>query len=159
MYWSAGIAIWRLLAQRGPIVTLSPQGLRDVRIACGDWTRVTGPAVRDAGGGIVGMFLDPPYDQTERATVYTMDRPVATEVREWCVANGEDPKLRIVLAGYDGEHNQLESMGWKVSAWNARGGYGSQGEGRGRDNASRERLWLSPLCMGVAPELFTEAAA
>jgi hypothetical protein len=29
----AAVAIWRLLAQRGPIVTVSPAGLRDVRVA------------------------------------------------------------------------------------------------------------------------------
>jgi hypothetical protein len=29
----AAVAIWRLLAQRGPMVTLSPAGLRDVRVA------------------------------------------------------------------------------------------------------------------------------
>jgi hypothetical protein len=29
----AAVAIWRLLQQRGPIVTVSPAGLRDVRVA------------------------------------------------------------------------------------------------------------------------------
>ncbi len=29
----AGVAIWRLLAQRGPVVTVSPAGLHDVRVA------------------------------------------------------------------------------------------------------------------------------
>lgn len=29
----AAVAIWRLLGQRGPMVTLSPAGLRDVRVA------------------------------------------------------------------------------------------------------------------------------
>ena len=29
----AAVAIWRLLGQRGPVVTLSPQGLRDARVA------------------------------------------------------------------------------------------------------------------------------
>lgn len=29
----AAVAIWRLLAQRGPMVTISPAGLRDVRVA------------------------------------------------------------------------------------------------------------------------------
>jgi hypothetical protein len=29
----AAVAIWRLLAQRGPVVTVSPAGLRDVRVA------------------------------------------------------------------------------------------------------------------------------
>jgi hypothetical protein len=29
----AAVAVWRLLAQRGPVVTVSPAGLRDVRVA------------------------------------------------------------------------------------------------------------------------------
>ena len=29
----AAVAIWRLLGQRGPVVTISPDGLRDIRIA------------------------------------------------------------------------------------------------------------------------------
>ncbi|MPZ37400.1 MAG: hypothetical protein GEU95_04930 [Rhizobiales bacterium] len=29
----AAVAIWRLIAQRGPVVTISPSGLRDVRVA------------------------------------------------------------------------------------------------------------------------------
>lgn len=132
--------------------------LRDTRIACGDWTRVTGPAVLDAGGGLTGVFLDPPYAQAERADVYAMESPVAADVRKWCVDNGANPTLRIVLAGYDGEHNELEAIGWQVFEWKARGGYGSQGDGRGRENAARERLWLSPHCMGVAPDLFAGAA-
>lgn len=133
--------------------------MRDVRIACGDWSRVMGPAVRDAGGGVTGVFFDPPYDQGERATVYTMESPVSANVREWCAENGQDRSLRIVLVGYDGEHNSLEELGWRAVAWKARGGYGSQGTGRGRENASRERLWLSPHCMGVAPDLFSDFAA
>jgi site-specific DNA-adenine methylase len=132
--------------------------LRDVRIACGDWTRVTGPSVLDAGGGITGIFLDPPYAQAERADVYAMESPVSTDVRKWCAANGDNPAVRIVLAGYDGEHNDLEARGWQTFEWKARGGYGSQGDGRGRENAARERLWLSPHCMGVAPDLFAGAA-
>jgi hypothetical protein len=35
---------------------------------------------------------------------------------------------------------------WDCVAWKARGGYGSQGTGRGRDNAGRERIWFSPNC-------------
>ena len=29
----AAVAIWRLMAERGPVVTVSPEGLRDVRVA------------------------------------------------------------------------------------------------------------------------------
>jgi len=155
---SEGRGVNRKLFIADWIASLSDR-LRDTRIACGDWTRVTGPAVLDAGGGITGVFLDPPYDQGERADVYSMESPVAADVRKWCAENGSSPSMRIVLAGYDGEHNELERMGWGVFEWKARGGYGSQGDGRGRANASRERLWLSPHCMGVAPDLFAGAVA
>jgi hypothetical protein len=133
--------------------------LRDVRVACGDWTRVTGPSVLRAGAGICGAFLDPPYDVSDRADVYAAESKVAPDVRQWCAANGDDPALRIVLAGYDGEHNELTGMGWRVIEWKARGGYASQGDGDGRANAKRERLWLSPHCHGVKADLFSEFAA
>lgn len=134
--------------------------LRDVRVACGDWTRVTGPAVLDAGGGLTGIFLDPPYSAEEHSIEYANGQAdVARDVFAWCAENGGNQTLRIVLAGYSGEHNDLEAMGWRSVAWKARGGYGSQGDGRGRDNSKRERLWLSPHCMGVAPDLFAERVA
>lgn len=133
--------------------------LRDTRVACGDWGRVLGPSVLGAGGGTCGVFLDPPYALDERADVYACESGAATDALQWCRDNGGNPALRIVLAGYAGEHDDLESGGWRVKAWKARGGYGSQGEGRGRDNSARERLWLSPHCMGVAPDLFNSEAA
>ena len=133
--------------------------LRDTRVACGDWSRIVGPSVTGAGGGVCGVFLDPPYDQGERADVYACETPVAADVRAWCAANGNNKALRIVLAGYDGEHNELTELGWRVDEWKAKGGYGSQGDGRGRDNSKRERLWFSPHCLGKrAPTLFDEAA-
>ena len=134
--------------------------MRDVRVACGDWTRVTGPAVLDAGGGVTGIFLDPPYSSTEHSVTYVPGQAdVAGDVTKWCEENGQNKNLRIVLAGYDGEHNRLEEQGWRAVAWKARGGYGSQGDGRGRENSNRERLWLSPHCMGVAPDLFAGISA
>lgn len=134
--------------------------LRDVRVACGSWERVTGPAVLDAGGGVTGIFLDPPYSAGEHAIEYSGGTgEVARDVLEWCKVIGDDPNLRIVLAGYAGEHDELEPLGWRVIRWKAKGGYGSQGQGRGRENAARERLWLSPHCMGVAPDLFAGLAA
>lgn len=129
--------------------------LREVRVACGDWSRVTGPSVLGCGGGVCGVFLDPPYDLGERASVYSHESGAASECLQWCIDNGDQPGLRIVLAGYAGEHDVLEAKGWRVTAWKARGGYGSQGEGRGRDNSARERLWLSPHCIGAARDLFS----
>ena len=121
--------------------------LHDTRVACGDWSRVCGPSVLRSAGGVCGVFLDPPYDQTLRSDVYAMETPVAGDVRDWCAANGSNPDLRIVLAGYDGEHNGLEALGWRVTSWKAAGGFGSRSDKRGRENAAKERLWFSPHCL------------
>ena len=59
-----------------------------------------------------------------------------------------------MLCGYEGDYSA--PAGWRVVPWKARGGYGSQGDGQGRENARRERLWLSPHCIGAA-DLFTSA--
>jgi len=119
--------------------------LRSVRVACGDWSRVLGDSVT-IKHGVTGVLLDPPYGNEEHDVRYSAHENVAGGVAAWAFANGGNPLLRIVLCGYEGEH--LAPDGWRVVAWKARGGYGSQSEGRGRSNAGRERLWLSPHCLG-----------
>jgi DNA adenine methylase len=120
--------------------------LQHVRVACGDWSRVCGPSVTRSAGGICGIFFDPPYDLDMRTAVYANESNCARDVLAWCEANGNDPALRIVLAGYDGEHNHLEQHGWRVHAWKTSGGFGGGRGGRGDENASKERLWFSPHC-------------
>jgi hypothetical protein len=75
------------------------------------------------------------------------DGHVANVVREWCMANGNNPQIRIILCGYDGEHNELEQQGWRVFAWQTQGGYSYRGNKSGRENSHRERLWISPHCL------------
>lgn len=137
--------------------------LRRVRVCCGDWSRVCGPTPT-VKQGLTGVFLDPPYDQAQRdAELYAVETPVAADVRAWCLANGDDKRLRIALCGYAGEgHEELEARGWSVVAWKAKGGYGSQGKkatatnGEGNANAARERIWFSPHCLGGERGLFDE---
>jgi len=127
--------------------------LRRVRVCCGDWARVTGPAPTYKHG-ITGVFLDPPYSQDERdPSCYATDSPgVAAECLQWCLANGENPLLRIALCGYAGEgHEPLESAGWSVSAWKAHGGYSTQRKSGVNENKHRERIWFSPACLGDEP--------
>ena len=130
--------------------------LRHVRILHGDWTRLatTGALktlqVRQKQG-VVGIFLDPPYNRQERDPgLYRMDataeRDLAAECRAWCLAYGDDPDYRIVLAGFAGEgHEALEAHGWRCISWftegHLRGGMGEQQQ--------RERLWASPACLGA----------
>ena len=129
--------------------------LRNVRVCCGDWKRVMGESVT-VKHGITAVFLDPPYGSEDRAELYRQESfTVAREVTEWCLENGDNPMLRIALCGYEGEtHHVLEDAGWDVLAWKAGGGYGSQGEERGRANAERERIWFSPACIGAERGLF-----
>ena len=97
--------------------------------------------------GLTGVFLDPPYSEEadRNETLYaTEDLDCAHAVREWAIEWGNDPRMRIALCGYAGEHAMPDS--WDEVPWKARGGYGSQGNGAGRDNSNRERIWFSPHC-------------
>ena len=125
---------------------LLAERLRSVRILCGDFARVLGHSVTTKHG-LTAVFLDPPYDLTERAAVYAVETDAAHRAREWALANGNNPLLRIALCGYD----SIEMpAGWQLLRWKAAGGYGSQGDGRGRANAGREVVWFSPACLNPA---------
>jgi DNA adenine methylase len=132
--------------------------LRKVRVACGEWDRVLGESVT-VKHGLTAVLLDPPYDEGEHDVKYAADSggSVSAAVREWAIANGENRLLRIALCGYEGEHAMPAS--WESVAWKAQGGYGSQSDGRGRDNAKRERIWFSPHCLRPSDELFSMEAS
>jgi DNA adenine methylase len=119
--------------------------LRRVRVVCGDWARVCGPSVTFRHG-VTAVFLDPPYDHAERQDdLYARDENVFAAAREWAIANGDNPLMRIALCGYDFEM----PAGWTAHRWKAAGGYGSQGDGQGRENAKREMIWFSPHCLST----------
>lgn len=124
--------------------------LRDVRVACGDWTRILSDSVT-LQNGITGVFLDPPYDATEHSITYSANiNCVFSEAAGWAIVNGKNPMFRIALCGYAGSF--LVPDGWQEYVWKANGGYGSQGGNRARDNASRERIWFSPHCASHAKQ-------
>ena len=122
--------------------------LRNARITCGPWHRVTTPSVTRAGTGGDGaraVLLDPPY--TTSGDLYHASRDdtgdISTAAREWALT--ADPDLRIVLCGYEDEHDQLLAHGWQKR-------HGRSGSGGGYRNdlgGRRERLWISPSCHGV----------
>jgi len=126
--------------------------LRDVRVACGDWSRVMGESVTTRHG-LTGVFFDPPYHGAGvewqhdgyDAAGDAASRDVWSDVTAWCREHGNNPLLRIALCGYDGSPGVPE--GWDRIAWKANGGYGSQGDGAGRSNSARESVWLSPHCL------------
>lgn len=123
--------------------------LRRVRVCCGDWTRVVTPAVTTYIG-VTGIFLDPPYDHDLRSICYSHDNNVSGAVREWALANGDNPKLRIALCGYADEHDMPRT--WECVPWQAGGGYGRSE--RGVENRTKERIWFSPHCLKPDSGLF-----
>ena len=134
-------------AGQGPLVGYM-QALADrlqrVRITCGSWERVVKPSVIRSGTGGDGaraVFLDPPYATSGDLYAHA-GAGVAEDVRAWCVE--ADRGLRVILCGYDTEHDELLSHGWHVVE-------GKSGRGAGYStnafNGRRERLWLSPACI------------
>ncbi len=120
---------------------------RRVRVCCGDWSRVCGPSPTVVNG-LTGVFLDPPYSDVANRykNIYRVDSgSVAYDVCEWAIRHGDDPRMRIAICGYEGEHEMLSS--WEQVEWKTRGGYGSQSNGQGRINSHRERIWFSPHCL------------
>ena len=131
---ATGVHAWMAALQRR---------LRRVRICCGDWSRVLGPSATTKHG-VTAVFLDPPYLSKNEGEYATGDGAgVGHTVREWALANGDDPLFRIALCGYEGEHDMPES--WECVWWKANGGYGN----RNSDNVNegRERIWFSPHCL------------
>lgn len=129
--------------------------LERVRITCGDWLRVAQPSVIRAGSGGDGaraVFLDPPYSTSGDLYVHG-DANVSKQVREWCLT--ADKSLRIILCGYDNEHDDLLAHGWSVVEGKSGGGAGYS---KRSDNGRRERLWLSASCLTdhQQEELFKE---
>lgn len=132
-------------------LTSLSERLARVRITCGSWSRVVQPSVTRSGAGGDGsraIFLDPPYATSGDLYAATTDgTDVAHEVREWCKAAPGD--VRIILCGYDDEHDELIDLGWAKREGKSGGGAGYSTRS---DNGRRERLWLSPSCIGVGVE-------
>jgi DNA adenine methylase len=125
---------------------------RRVRVCCGDWNRLVTPSVTHANKGltkreVTGVFLDPPYAMKGRDQVYREDNEVFYQAVEWAIANGDNPRMRIVLCGYDGDYDIPTT--WQAYAWQANGGMANLGNDRGKDNASKERIWFSPYCLEI----------
>ena len=74
----------------------------------------------------------------------------------------QDPRIQIMcyqagaitpenptglVYGMAGAASDSFELGGGSSEWKTNGGMGNQGQGRGRENASREVLWCSPHCL------------
>lgn len=123
--------------------------IRNVQCLSGDWSRICSNSFTYDRVAPCAVFLDPPYGRAAGRLdrLYSNDSlDVATSVLAWCVSHSDRQDLRIALCGYEGEHNILEGLGWDKVPWKAPGGLGNIGEGAGKSNAAKERIWFSPYC-------------
>ena len=130
--------------------------LRRVRVCGGDWARVVTTGALSYATS-VGIFLDPPYQGALRdKNLYRMDdHNISIDVRDWAIANGDNPRYRIVLAGYEKEHSAAMPSSWRIHAWTAGPSMATSTstDSRNATNRHEERLWLSPHCLNPQPEL------
>ena len=125
-----------------------------VQVLCGGWSRCVTDAVLISDGNVSdvprGIFLDPPYGDSDSVHYDDGTGDVARDVWQWACDNGDNPRLRIVVAGYDDGRDIPD--GWVTMERSEKGGYAN-----GTDNANRrrERLWCSPHCVNAEQgELF-----
>lgn len=119
--------------------------LRDVRVTCGDWSRVVKESVT-VRHGLTAVFLDPPYAKGAMDyAVGGVGTGLSLQVQSWCVDNGANPRLRIVICGHAGENDILMAHGWTTRSWIARKGYALSEESR--QNSKSETIWCSPHCV------------
>ena len=130
--------------------------LRDVRVCTGDWSRIVTKGALSFGSR-VGVFLDPPYlGEVRTADLYASDdHHIAHQVRDWCIENGDNPRYRIVMAGYSAEHDHIFPDTWRRVRWSASAAYQtSDSSGGNKDNRHGEVLWCSPHTVNDTPRLF-----
>ena len=144
--------------------------LANVSVCNGDWSRVVTRGAMNYGS-TVGIFLDPPYlGDVRYSDLYAVDdHTIAHAVRQWALDNGDDPRLRIVLAGYDDEHDHLIPDTWRRHRWSAGASYSTNRAAvadtptGSHVNRHKEVLWMSPHCLDPSatpdqPDLFGGAS-
>jgi site-specific DNA-adenine methylase len=114
--------------------------LRGVQVYWNDFEVVAWKAHRPELG-VVGILLDPPYPRHLHNYDYDTDgADVWHRAARWAVSNGDNPRLRIAVCGYnDAESDALFPSGWARFVWR-RSGIGQ--------NKDRECVWFSPHCKG-----------
>jgi len=120
------------------VVALSER-LRDVQVWWNDFEVVVSKARYHLG--VVGILLDPPYPRHLRDFNYNTDgEDIWYRAARWAVANGDNPRLRIAVCGYnDADSDALFPSEWRRFVWRR------VGVGRNKD---RECIWFSPHCGG-----------
>jgi DNA adenine methylase len=142
--------------------TLSDR-LRNVRVCCGEWSRVCSSKTTTTRLGLTGVFLDPPYrthvagKESRKKGLYATDEgsdldKLQKEVLKYGLKHGDNRQMRIVICALKGEgYEPLAEAGWSEVPWTSAGYATSK---KGQENAARERIWFSPYCLVPARDVY-----
>lgn len=126
--------------------------LRRVRVCCGDWEKLISPSITFkskalSSKDITGVFLDPPYNQTNRTKIYKEDNNIFLNVYNWAIQNESNSKLRIAICGYEDDY--MFPSTWTKYSWAANGGMSSLGNAQGKINSKKETIWFNSNCLEI----------
>ncbi len=126
---SAGMGAW--------LVELSNR-LRHVRVQNSSWDRLLNMHYGKSSGGIVAVFMDPPYLKYEK--LYSESSSCALDAMNWAKENACG-NVRVAICGNAGDY---DLPGWDVYEWSRAGTtYGSS------KTKDAECIWFSPNCLAA----------
>jgi hypothetical protein len=83
------------------------------------------------------ILLDPPYKDFGRCYGRYHDNLVSARVRAWAIKNATNQRMRIMLCGFEGEHEMPAE--WSLYRWDH-----GRSMSKNKRNQGRERVWCSP---------------
>lgn len=133
------LEICQALSLRLRGVTVLHKDFRRVLTNGALWSHIKAPTP-------VAVFLDPPYDPkhitSKRSCYNEHDKAVSALARSKALELGKNPRLRVALCGYEGEHDMPPN--WEVFAWSSSGFCFNEAR---RAKGLQERIWFSPACL------------
>lgn len=117
--------------------------LEHVQVVCGDWERSLSHSLHMHGSHSVGIFIDPPYDSNNSDKTLYIENNASKAVASWAIEHGSDYRYRIILCGFELEHEMPSDWNWVVLGQVGR--KTTQKNKSARNN--KEGMWLSPHCL------------
>ena len=99
------------------------------------------------------VFIDPPYLRGKKYTYYTEEK-INDWIQDWAIAHGNDPEIKIIVAGYTTDYWRAWPDGWKSIFWDAGKSFATTAADteKAYKNLGQECLWVSPSCQIVEKE-------
>jgi site-specific DNA-adenine methylase len=125
--------------------------LDKVELLCTDWKKCLTDAHTLRSGAlyadtVASVFLDPPYDKYEFMYKHNK-KTISSEVRDWCKDVAKHDLIRVILCGYENEHDELLDYGYvKYAGKSANTNSKGRGTKNSKSPSSKEFLWASASC-------------